>query len=189
MWLFFGFFKIKLEIIRSGSELRFNCYFSVIRLFIVLGIAFGYLKNKLRYILTSALTGYTFKLGITFSWLFNLSGSLHDQNYLASERMIITDKPAAAGVIPVIYTWNTMTRNGRSAYDDTTLFEFYPWNLSSRPKLDNNLEQRENFKAAFDHFDYKKMHNILINLIYCKMLVSYATNLKSIRQLPMHKLS
>jgi DNA-3-methyladenine glycosylase I len=22
--------------------------------------------------------------------------------------------------------------------------------------LDNNLEQRENFKAAFDHFDYKK---------------------------------
>jgi 3-methyladenine DNA glycosylase Tag len=23
--------------------------------------------------------------------------------------------------------------------------------------LDNNLEQRENFKAAFDHFDYKKI--------------------------------
>jgi hypothetical protein len=61
---------------------------------------------------------------------------------------------------------------------------------SSRPKLDNNLEQRENFKAAFDHFDYKKMRNILMikSLIYCKMLVSYATNLKFIRQLPMHKL-
>jgi DNA-3-methyladenine glycosylase I len=26
---------------------------------------------------------------------------------------------------------------------------------SSRPKLDNN--KRENFKAAFDHFDYKKI--------------------------------
>jgi hypothetical protein len=52
--------------------------------------------------------------------------------------------------------------------------------------LDNNLEQRENFKAAFDHFDYKKMRNILMikSLIYCKMLVSYATNLKFIRQLP-----
>jgi DNA-3-methyladenine glycosylase I len=24
--------------------------------------------------------------------------------------------------------------------------------------LDNNLKQRENFKAAFDHFDYKIAH-------------------------------
>jgi DNA-3-methyladenine glycosylase I len=46
---------------------------------------------------------------------------------------------------------------GRSVYDDTTLFEFYSLKPFKQAKLDNNLEQRENFKAAFDHFDYKKI--------------------------------
>jgi DNA-3-methyladenine glycosylase I len=43
---------------------------------------------------------------------------------------------------------------GRSIYDDYTTILTKPFN---RPKLDNNLKQRENFKAAFDHFDYKKI--------------------------------
>jgi hypothetical protein len=97
-------FKIKLEIIRSGSELRINCYFSVIRLFIVLGIAFGYRKNKLRYIFNLALTGYTFKLGIAIllTPLIYL-GHYMIKNYQLRKRMI-TIKHVAAGVIPVIYT-------------------------------------------------------------------------------------
>jgi DNA-3-methyladenine glycosylase I len=81
-----------------------------------------------------------------------------------------------------------MTKNGRSVYDDTTLFEFYSLK-PSRSLLDNILN-RENFKAAFDHFDYKKIRNILMIKfkIYYKMLVSYATNSKFIR-LPTHKIS
>jgi hypothetical protein len=56
-------FKIKLEIIRSGSATDQLLFLSYSTLYCFRN-AFGYPKNKLRYILTSALTGYTFKLGI-----------------------------------------------------------------------------------------------------------------------------
>jgi DNA-3-methyladenine glycosylase I len=59
-----------------------------------------------------------------------------------------------------------MTRNG-VPHDDTTLFEFYLETFQAGPKLDNNLEQRENFRAAFDHFDKKiAQYTDEKNLIY-----------------------
>jgi hypothetical protein len=82
-------------------------------------------KNKLRYILTSALTGYTFKLGIAILLTPNLSGSLHDQNYLASERMIITDKPRCGWCHSSDLYMKYHDEEWGSVYDDTTLFEFY----------------------------------------------------------------
>jgi hypothetical protein len=48
-----------------------------------------------------------------------------------------------------------MTRNGALHMMTLHYSNFTP--ETQEPKLDNNLEQRENFKAAFDHFDYKKI--------------------------------
>jgi DNA-3-methyladenine glycosylase I len=43
---------------------------------------------------------------------------------------------------------------GTPVYDDATLFEFLILNIPSRTQLD--YQQRENFRKAFDNFDYKK---------------------------------
>jgi DNA-3-methyladenine glycosylase I len=52
--------------------------------------------------------------------------------------------------------------------------------LETFKKSVDNILNRENFKAAFDHFDYKKIRNILMIKfkIYYKMLVSSRNKLK-----------
>jgi DNA-3-methyladenine glycosylase I len=78
---------------------------------------------------------------------------------------------------------------GVLVYDDTTLFEFYFWNLSSRPSWISWT--REKISAAFDHFDYKKIKQYnddkIQDLLQDAGIIR--NKLKVIRQLPTHKIS
>jgi DNA-3-methyladenine glycosylase I len=62
-----------------------------------------------------------------------------------------------AGACPATYTKNTTTRNGNPVYDDATLWIPYSRNIPSRAQLDYDPNKRENFRKAFDNFDYKKI--------------------------------
>ena len=64
-----------------------------------------------------------------------------------------------AGVLPAIYTKNIMTKNGAvPVYDDASLFEFLILEtFQAGLSWITILNKRENFRAAFDHFDYKKI--------------------------------
>jgi 3-methyladenine DNA glycosylase Tag len=62
----------------------------------------------------------------------------------------------AAGVYPVTYTKNTTTR--KLVYDDATLFEFLILEtFQAGLSWITILNKRENFRKAFNNFDYKKI--------------------------------